>query len=212
MKKTVKTQDFGKLVKSIERSNAKFATANRPQRIVMVAKDVLALLTLKRIKARQGNYVKMDKVPENLNIETNDDGTCQLQDLLKMAAMPTCSVCAIGSAMIASTLRLNEVSVSKSSLTSDYGSLRYFFYTDDDDSHARDTEDQMSKRARDVFPEDLLRYMEQAFETGNYGYYRLSSAKGRLVAIYQNLVDNKGERFTEYKSKKVVFPDSETMP
>jgi hypothetical protein len=111
--------------------------------------------------------------------------------------------------MVTSTLRLNDVSVSKSNLTAEYGSLRYFGYNSEDDDFDGNTEDQMSARARDVFPEDLLRDMEQAFENGAYGYHRLKSAKGRLVAIYQNLVENKGKTFTYYKGETVVYPDQE---
>jgi hypothetical protein len=205
MRQSQRTQDFGKLVKRIERSNAKFEKATQAQRIVMVANDVLALLSLKRITAVSGTYVELPSFyNEADSLPTTESNTCQLQDVLKMPTLPTCSVCAIGGAMLVSTMRLNRVQVSKDDLMSggDWGGLNIGYDNCEDD----DVDSTMSNRTREVFPDKLLREMEQAFECTSYGYHRLSSANGLLKAIYQNLVDNKGEKFTWYKNPdKVVF-------
>jgi hypothetical protein len=64
----------------------------------------------------------------------------------------------------------------------------------------------MSARAREVFTNSLLELMEKAFEGGDFGYGKLNQGTSRLRAIYQNLIDNKGQRFTRYRdSKRVVY-------
>jgi hypothetical protein len=185
----MKITPFHKLVKRIEKSNDKFQAATKAQRIVMVSKDVLAMLELNRMKAHKGFYVKMPQLSA-----LPEDTTCQLQDILKMPDLPTCEVCAIGAGMLASTLRLNQVEVSTFDLRN--GS-KFFTYTPW--SFSKD----MSQRAMDVFSRELLCEMEKAFEGGWYNYRRLR-VSSRLVAIYQNLIDNKGEKFTFYQNPSKV--------
>jgi hypothetical protein len=199
-------KQFTTFVKSVERSNTKFQQANRHQKIVMVSKDVLKMLELKRIKAQTGTYVEMPPAP-GITLEKDDagfltytdaDNKCSVQDILKMPDLPACTVCAIGSAMLGSTLRLNKVNASK---TAAYHGISMWY----DYDAVGTTDTQASKRANSVFGTQLLRYMEEAFESNNYGYVHLST-HNRLIAIYQNLIDNKGKRFTWYEDKtRVVF-------
>src|SRR5580658_7556579 len=102
-------KQFTTFVKSVERSNTKFQQANRHQKIVMVSKDILKMLELKRIKAQTGTYVDMPPVPGITMEEDDADDKCSVQDILKMPQLPACTVCAIGSAMLGTTLRLNKV-------------------------------------------------------------------------------------------------------
>jgi hypothetical protein len=191
-------KQFTTFVKSVERSNTKFQQANRHQKIVMVSKDILKMLELKRIKAQTGTYVDMPPVPGITMEEDDADDKCSVQDILKMPELPACTVCAIGGAMLGTTLRLNKVNADK--LSAYHGISMWYGY---DMVGTADT--QASKRANSVFGTQLLRYMEEAFESNNYGYVRLST-HNRLIAIYQNLIDNKGKRFTWYKDKtRVVF-------
>jgi hypothetical protein len=199
-------KQFTTFVKSVERSNTKFQQANRHQKIVMVSKDVLMMLELKRIKAQTGTYVEIPAAP-GITLEKDDAGfltytdsndKCSVQDILKMPELPACTVCAIGGAMLGTTLRLNKVNADK--LSAYHGISMWYGH---DMLGTADT--QASKRANSVFGTKLLRYMEEAFESNNYGYVRLST-HNRLIAIYQNLIDNKGKRFTWYKDKtRVVF-------
>lgn len=180
---------FKALVTRIEKSNEKFAKATQDQRILMVAKDVLSLLDLERIKAQWGRYFSMDtsKLPEKMTSKK-----CEVSKLLKMPELPACNVCAIGGAMMASTLRLNKVKVDASYCVEEV-------YNEGETGT-------MSERAEDVFPAEMLKCMEDAFEGGDFGYARLVKVETRLRAIYQNLVDNKGKCFTHYRSQRVVYP------
>ena len=106
--------------------------------------------------------------------------------------------------MVASTLRLNKVKVSCEvkdfGLAADYRDP----YGRSIDPHfsCLKTDREVSLRTEQVFPSRLLRYMEQAFENMEYGY-RGSPTK-RLHDIYQNLVKNKGKRFTWRDDNKTV--------
>jgi hypothetical protein len=199
-KKTDKKADFKKLVKSIERSNKTFQKADQAKKIMMVAKDVLALLDLKRIEAQHGYYVGMP------NVSAAYEPNCQVSDLLKMPDFPACSVCALGAGMIASTLRLNDVVVEGLDRKCQTNYIEFVGYFDADNSIDHNSIDLgMSKRAIQVFSYFLLRYMELAFEDGEYEYDRVARGKARLRAIYKNLVNNKGKHFTCYRSKANVW-------
>ena len=191
MNKTEKKKKFVSFVRSIEKSNKEFGKASQAKKIVMVAKDVLTLLALGRVKVQSGTYVHADltdfKSPE---LEHG-----QLSDLLKDADMPSCNVCAIGGAMVATTMRLNKVPIGTVVC---WEGLEGFFEEGEEDT--------MSARAEEVFSGELLRLMEDAFEVGGYGYNALKSYKGRLQAIYKNLVKNKGKKFTHYRNGKELWP------
>lgn len=194
-----KQQEFQKLVKTIERSNDKFSQASRSQKILMVARDVLKMLELNRIQATKGSYVVIPALQQE---GEEKKGSCQLSDILKMPELPTCNVCAIGGAMVATTLRLNKVKVDCQKV---FG--RGFLYQDREDRSDKGlsfkTDYDMSIRTESVFPNILLRVMESAFEIGSFGYE--TETDSRLRNIYQNLVDNKGRKFTWYKQPERVI-------
>jgi hypothetical protein len=198
--KADKKAQFKNLVKRIQRSNKKFEAATPAQKIVMVAQDVLALLDLNRIKAEQGIYVR---VPQVEKVKVNEDGKCSMQDVFKMPDLPACHVCAIGSAQVAAVLRLNRVEAPADEVRDGK------WYSYNSDTHY-DSDDQISERAREVFPGLLLRDMERAFEHGSYDYYQVKTPKARLRAIYQNLIDNKG-CFTYYKDSQVIIHNSAVL-
>jgi len=169
---------FQKLVARIERSNKTFKNASPAKKIVMVAQDVLGLLDLKRISPIKGYYVDL----------YDDDRLSKFKDLseyLKLPRIPACRVCAIGAGMVAATIRLNNVPASDTYIA---------FW---------DNENAMSNQTMSVFPIPLLRSMEGAFEHQFYGYEQ--NNEGRLRAIYENLIENKGKKFTEYHTGKVVW-------
>jgi hypothetical protein len=185
---------FQQLVKSIEGSNKKFEKASGAGKIVMVARDVLAMLAARRIKATTCVYVQQANVPEERVVGLKD-----MSELLKLPKLPPCNVCAIGAAMFATTLRLDNVPISH-----DSGGY-YAAYTSDGKSSTR-LGLSMSSRVRDVFPNELLRYMEHAFEYNGHGYKHRTSSE-RLTAIYTNLVENKGKKFTNCKTGDVIWEE-----
>ena len=186
---------FLHLCKSIDKSNKAFERADRFDKIVLVARDVLALLDMRKINACHGTYVQIDLPKASSELPK------KLDDLLKLPNLPSCDVCAIGAAMVASTLRLDHVRTPKDN--TEYGINAG--YADPGDKYDA-TDDEMSRQARKAFTHVLLKEMEQAFECGAYGYGSLDRGEARLRAIYQNLIDNNG-RFTRHDDKTLqVWP------
>ena len=187
--KTKSKTKFQQIVTRIESSNKKFQKASKAAKIVMVAKDVLAILNARRIKAVGGIYVDMGGIPYERTIGLKD-----MSELMKLPALPACSVCAIGAAMFATTLRLDNVPIQRET---DYNMINAG--ADYTCQEGLNQSSNMSDRARSVFPHELLRRMEDAFG------YRQSTANGRLAAIYENLVKNKGKKFTDHKTGGVIW-------
>lgn len=184
-------EKYALFVKRVEESNAKFEKANQFERIVMVSRDVLMMTSLGKLYPEHDVYTS-GSIPYDMldpilrEAREKHEYSFELSRLLKMPKLPACSVCAIGGAMIAATLRCNHVMVS-TDMRQIYESYENF---------PRDNS--MSARAQDIFPSDLLRTMERAFEGGCYGYSRQGRGTRRFRAIYGNLVQNHGKKFTAY--------------
>ena len=180
---------FTKFVKQVEQSNKTFAKASREQKIVMVAKDVLQMLDLGRIKARHGEYFSVNRGKAATYRQV------QASTLLKLPELPACNVCAIGGAMVAATLRLNKAMLQDGEPAywpgDPHMSRVYVGYYDN-------SADDMAARANEVFGTTMLRMMEEAFEYGDFGYGAARRGTVRLRAIYENIVKN-GGTLTEYK-------------
>jgi len=197
------TQDqktaFQNLKRRVQRSNAKFQAATQDQKILMVAQDVLTLLSASRIKAGTGDYVRMNTTQLNLQ-KLQHEGQVEVADILKLPDLQACKVCAIGAGMLATTLRLDQAKV-KFDPDNPY-CREYFGYLP---HPSTDAEGMMSSNAISVFGKSLLRRMEEAFEYHDYGYDRYLLPRSRMKAIYKNLIDNQGKRFTRAGTDVVVW-------
>jgi hypothetical protein len=190
MKTTTKNRAaFQRIIKCIRTNNARFKKASPSRKIVMVSEDVVALVKARYFAPRRHYYVHVDEAVHSAEKEVRD-----WNQLLELP-IPACEVCGIGAAMVASTLRL-KVPVTR------WGNGMVATDYDFDDTEAAGNPT-LSGRALQVFPAVLLRTMEDAFEFGNYGY-KQEDQTARLLAIYENLIQNKGRSFT-------VFNDSDEM-
>jgi hypothetical protein len=192
-KKTVR-----KKTQTVAQKNAAFMRMSPAGKRVAVSKDVLSMFSRRKLRAVHGEYVVLPKIPKSAKVTEKTDA----RDAIKK--LPPCQVCAVGAAMVCGTLKLdnvnlldelqsnlNSVDTSGKSATTSKTSTVYF-----DESDVG--EDTMSARALDIFDENLLRIMETAFEFGGYGYERVARGSRRLVAIYKNIVANRGKKFTEH--------------
>lgn len=190
---------YQQLVKRIEKSNQKFQEASKSERIVMVAKDVLAMLKLGKMHAQTGTYFL---TPPITNSPLALEGNCQLNDLLKMPELPACDVCAIGGAMMATALRSNEVKVDCHSLNAGIAGVylnpderKEDAFKESANPAAYELGSKMAIKTEKVFPPALLRAMEQAFEHRYFGYEDGDPTQ-RMEDVYRNLIRNKGKKFT----------------
>jgi len=184
--KSVIDKRFAALCKRIEASNDAFKVASPAERVLAVARDVLSMLDAGRLRATHGLYVS-GKLPGG--VDGYEQRGKDLSEILRLPKLPPCRVCAIGAAMVACTLRLDEVKFGEvaDSFGPTFGES-YVFYRDD----------RMTGNAREVFSADLLAAMEHAFESGSYGYKSVRMGEARMRAIYDNLVKNRGRKFTTH--------------
>lgn len=194
IKKKPKLTAFQKFVARVERSNKSFKKASPAKKIVMVAKDVLDMLRLRRFAVTPGTYVEFN---HNSASARASDTIEDVGALLKLPKLPACNVCAIGAGMVAATLRLDDVAF-------DPNFTHYLHFYSVGTTEYVDMESGMSQRALDVFTNALLRKMERAFEYNEYGY-TMRGDKDRLRAIYQNLVKNKGKKFTHHDTGSAIW-------
>jgi hypothetical protein len=88
-----------------KRANSRFNRMTPAQKRVTIAKDVLKLLRQKRVKVRQGNWVRSPEL-EGL---MKDKPYAQLDSILPVVR--ECEACAVGAMFLATVSRCNDFSV-----------------------------------------------------------------------------------------------------
>lgn len=187
------------LKKQVVRRNARFDKASRAVKRVMVAEDVLQQLRMKKYTAAHGIYFRIsdDRLEECGGSVVNPENggpeaAVSRADVSSAINALGCNVCAIGAAF-ASVVRLDDrLKIGKLMADSEYGSHLSAEVT---------FTGIMQRKAQSVFPHDLLREMESAFEQGYYGYGEVEGGGAkRMRAIFKNIIANKGRKFTSYRA------------
>lgn len=181
-KKKFSKEETKKWKKRIYDRERRFQAMTDAQKRVAIAKDVIAQLESGLIiKAKSGTYFASEgvnkavaKAIQKSDDDWLDDIELDLRDVL-VSEQPTCSACAVGSMFICATLRQDNFNVVG------------------DDIDRSSMEGQLT-----YFEPDQLWAIEDAFESS----WKLSdeetmtkgeeSDKKRLIAIMQNIIDNKG--------------------
>jgi len=179
--------------------NEKFLSLPKAQQRVEIAKDVIKMVKAGKIIAQRGTYFRSSD--EVLTKEGAD-----LQKLLCSSKTNTCEVCGIGAAFYSLVRKADRFKLSGNMLNDawwdDREGIKELSGIGDDD---------MRKLLRKHFSSKQLTLIETAFETyvaGNDNGYvpseiderkainfgeKFDSSEGRLKAIMQNIIDNKGE-------------------
>ena len=176
------------------KKNKAFEKATKPERRVMVAKDVLEQLKKRQLVAMAGRYVGLQFMPTysslnpNLDIKENYD---KVQE---------CHVCALGACIMATTRFTNQLNFEDVGRTSDEMAIT-----------------KVSNVLTDIFTPEQLHIIEIAFEGHQSGerfavnvlgelllnreqekkcrdfYESYHNDDKRLIAIMENIIKNKGE-------------------
>ena len=166
--------------------NAEFKKANKAQKRVMIAQDVLAQLKAKRYVAESGCWVRIHYNP------TTVAETDSVQELFVEKKIESCNVCALGGLFMSCT------NFNNNTLLEDL----------DDASEGLGNlieEEQLSNKLNKIFSTNQLKLIESYFEA-NGGFFRdydeddrievfynkNSSDKKRLQLIMENIVENNG--------------------
>lgn len=189
------------LKKRIADRNRRFVRMSPDRQRVQIARDILAQIETNRFIAKSGTYLRLfDGAKANKLFypwgAISSDETARLSAEAKQTQIQTalanirCKVCAIGSAFVAAVDRANECTVSQMRGTNDdfymRRYLRKWFSTKQlgliESAFERDTNFAARRRV-------LASERAAAVDFGR----RIQSDRERLIAIWQNVIDNDGE-------------------
>lgn len=165
---------------------ARLTKAQRMRERVKVAKDVLASLAAKRFKAKRGTYC-------DLGAGIVFEPKAQLNQAVRKLKTKPCA-CAMGALFLARLDKKNAITMRQAWPYEPVEPVDWI------------ADETIVRYLRDIYPEDELRRIEQAFEQGpglesEHGVYRRDGAWGdgypnpakRLRAICENIIRHKGE-------------------
>lgn len=193
--------------KQLKKREAAFKKMTPAQKRVAIAKDVIAQLDAKLIKAKRGVYFENDKVDDLTHRATRSHWDPKITEYVPpipelakletrdaiMSASQTCSACAVGSIFVAGMLRADKCTLGERGGMSEYNYANKFFTY------------------------EQLRHMETVFECGCFykeGFNRYgcgigdatqlpeASADERLRWIMNNIIKNKGTFKPKLDKKK----------
>ena len=168
MPTNTETKVFTSLARRTKASNAKFASATKAEKRVMIAKDVIKAIDVLQIKPTHGSYLATS--PFYSKALGSPEGS--FQDLLP--EIPACTVCAKGAIFVCTVARQNQV-------------------TNDEAISHQFTDDRLSEDLGGVFSASQLGKIESAFETWDCDRYVWgNTASERMRNIMKNIVKNKG--------------------
>lgn len=190
-----------KINKEIQRRNRLFKSKTKAQKRVLIAKDVIAQIQAKKIRASSGDWVANEVMNDLYNIAIWDESEkISVQKLLLAKASGECSCCALGGLMVSCTLFTNKETLENyhERFASELGYLV-------------DADEKFDNGLNKIFSRQQLQLIEIAFEGGE-GYFipcytnlpeRLTykatefhdsfdNSKDRLIGIMENIIKNKG--------------------
>lgn len=164
----------------------KFEKLSKSEKRVLIAKDVIKALNMRKLVAQHGTYMRVD----DPKLKRTVLGNKQLSDVFDKATKKkdSCHVCALGACFVAGVQRFNNV------VATDIG---YSAKTEIDDLNNDDT---MRDFLVDYFSMEQLHLIENCFESsdamelapsGEDWKPKLEGTE-RMIAIMKNIVKNKG--------------------
>lgn len=190
-------------------TNKSFNKLKKAEKRVAIAQDVLDQIKNKIIRPENGSWISWGG--KNIDsFEEKDGGTSLKKEILENGLKQSCDCCALGSLMLSCTLFNNEVTLEDVLIRDAFD---YMSKTSGSDIKTGGLES--------VFSDKQIEMIEMAFEKGG-GLFKYNdnpdweeynntslkgcvagkcvefgekykSSKGRLVAIMNNIIENKGE-------------------
>lgn len=198
-KQTAAAKKIARIKAEIARRNKIFKAATPAEKRVLIAKDVIAQIKLKRYKATVGTWV-LPKIgfPDEAAAANHPfaDKDASLRELVLADKLGTCDCCALGAMFMSCTLYNNKTTVA----AFDDELWEFDDIIDSKTGHFSNGLDRF-------FSKDQLMKIEAAFE-GNIGAFVLESAnrikagawydryknpETRLIAIMKNIIENDGK-------------------
>lgn len=191
--KTTATKRLGGAAAKVKRIE-KFEALSPEKQRVRIAKDVIAQLELKKIKATEGTYFEAFGVSLDPDKGTESQRALQVDNVVKSAKQ--CQVCALGALFTAQVLIKDKLTVEGAD-----------GWLDTWENTVGVPGDGARAYLEAHFSMDQLDLIESAFEKWTdedrfgYGYNKLKAGKfgekyryprARMIAIMNNIIDNNG--------------------
>ena len=191
MKKVKGLETPARVLKQIQKRNKEFSAADKAGKRVLIAKDVIKLLKADKLTAATGVFIGLDDQHSTVHEELEATG---LREAF-LANEVQCEACGLGALMLSCTLYNNRCTCGDTILKG--ASI----------GHWIDRNYPIKNGLNKIFSRDQLKLIEQTFE-GGLGYFNIDNDyienarrfyynhprhKDRLLAIMQNIVQNKGE-------------------
>lgn len=164
----------------LKSATKKWGEMTKRERAVAVARDVLALIDLRKLTASH-HYLRLKKNAGAIPDESDMRSLC-----LKTRK---CSVCAKGALFVARTLGRNDVSAE------DVGGMRTNVYDETDRDFYLSDPEAMCGTLSDAFTTSQLSQLEDAYEGCDWDQSWKQSYPNdevRLKKLMQRIIDNKG--------------------
>lgn len=196
-KRLTKAEKEAQVKREIARRNRIFQAATKAEKRVLIAKDVIAQIRAKRLRAKSRAWI----IPENLDtpaalpFDAFYDKDASVQKLFLSKEMAPCNCCALGGLFMSCTLYNNKTTVQELDQAAD-------------DLGRMIEADGPSNGLTKFFSRDQLQLIEYAFEGGDgyfndwglsggavenaYANYNHIDDEKRLIAIMENIIENKG--------------------
>ena len=182
----------------IKNINAEFKKANKAQKRVMIAQDVLAQLKAKRYVAESGCWVQANYNPTVTLAEIKYDDS--VQELFAEKTIESCNVCALGGLFMSCTnLNNNTLLEELDDVSEDLGNLI-------------DEEEKLSNKLNKIFSIPQLKWIETYFEA-NGGYFRDYDEDNRIKNFSKEIEIVKGAvRSSEANTSGSLFTRCNVSP
>lgn len=180
------TNKIKELSEKIKRRNRDFAKLTKPQQRVAIARDVIAALNAKKIIAKNRVYIQ-NAILDNLIHKNPDEQVCNL-----MEQVPSCNVCVKGALFVAAVKRKDKLQA-KDMLFDDEP---WITRLEDEESISKylGTDNLFSKAQLTMIEDQFEKDTIVDWENENFRIWRgdIQTADGRMRAIMQNIIKNKG--------------------
>lgn len=189
-----------KLKREIAKRNRLFAAADPAEKRVLIAKDVIEQIRLKRFRARAQTWVRPNVKANGLNhnpdliLEFGPDAP--VRELFLNKQIQSCDCCALGAMFMSCTLYNNNQTAENFEEETDW----------DFDERIGNKRLGFSNGLNTFFSGAQMRLIESAFEGSNGAFMapereynkvtawmdKIPDDEKRLVAIMENIIENKG--------------------
>lgn len=183
------------ITQTINRNNKIWANASKRERRVLLARDVIAQINAEKIIPMQGTWASSADGRQLVA------GGGSVQKAIISGEIPKCDCCAVGGLMLSAIKYCNNINIEEGEC------YIGFMFTSNITPNSQHVDDAATRLLYEVFDPRTVRAIETAYEMGNGQFIdmsymcldseypknlRLLESEDRMIAIMENIIENKG--------------------